>query len=224
MENFTITGNTIRFSSNSITGNRHAGFDVSTDLSDANYPNGQLHNVVISGNAVRNHKIGVWFNNALSRNVVIDGNTFYAKPFTESGFNASTTLNTYATVMVDSSDTSALDEVTFTDNRINGSEYLFATDDGLGTGVNLPRAITGNHLQYIKNFKTSDMDLPNVPNAFRNNTGDFFLDRTGWVSGTALNNNLGDGSTFDSYRKYSFSYNGTNVIFYTDDSGTSITL
>jgi len=43
------------------------------------------------------------------------------------------------------------------------------------------------------------------------------------VSAHSLNNSLGSGTT-NSEKKYNLAYNGTNVIFYTDDSGTTLTL
>jgi hypothetical protein len=61
-------------------------------------------------------------------------------------------------------------------------------------------------------------------NTFRDNTGYHFLDRTGWVGAYSLNNSLGTSASSNTERKYNLAYNGTNVIFFTDDSGTTITL
>ena len=59
---------------------------------------------------------------------------------------------------------------------------------------------------------------------FKNNTGMYFLDRTnwaGWMQGNALSDStVGDTSE----RRYNYFYDGTNLRFYTDDAGTSITL
>jgi hypothetical protein len=106
---------------------------------------------------------------------------------------------------------------------VHGSEYLFATQDGAGTSVHIPWQLSVNSLNYIKNFKTSDMRVPEQFNQFQNNVGIAFLDRTGWIGPFSLNNSLGSGTT-NSEKKYNFAYNGTNVIFYTDDSGTTLTL
>ena len=97
-------------------------------------------------------------------------------------------------------------------------------DDGGGTAVDIPWGITNNYLFAIKNFKTSDMRAPVQYNAFRDNTGYNFLDRTGWVGGFSLNNSLGTTVSSDTEKKYNLAYNGVNVVFYTDDSGTTITL
>ena len=222
-ENITVSGNSIRIPSTTVTGIKHVGVRIYSDSSDANYPEGQMRNILISGNTFKNHYHGVYVVGALAKNVIIEGNLFDAKPFTSSGFSSGSTMNTYSCLNIYSSNTFAGVEIKFRDNNVKGSEYVFATHDGGGTSVDLPFGITNNYLFAIKNFKTSDMKTPAQFNMFQNNTGQSFLDRTGWVSSHSLNNSLGSG-TSNSERKYNFAYNGANVIFYTDDSGTTLTL
>ena len=111
----------------------------------------------------------------------------------------------------------------FDNNMVWGAKYLFSTQNGGGGAgtVDVPWGMTGNKLNYIQYIKTADMKGFAIYNAFSKNVGLYFLDRT-W-NGTALDNSLSDG-TGNSDLRYTFLYNGTNVIFYTNDSGTSITL
>lgn len=224
MENITVSGNSIRLPSSTVAGITHVGVRVYSDSTDANYPEGQMRNIVIGGNTIKNHRIGVYVVGSLHRNVVIEGNVFDAKTFTSSGFSAGTTMNTETVLMVNSGQPIALSYVQFRDNTVNGANYLFGTNDGAGTSVQLPWGITNNYLYAIKNFKTSDMNSPVQYNTFRDNTGYHFLDRTGWIGSYSLNNSLGTSASSNTELKYNLAYNGTNVIFYTDDSGTTITL
>ena len=162
--------------------------------------------------------------NSLIRNVLIDSNTFDAKNFTSSGFTALTTLDTYATLMFLKSSANAGIYVKFSNNLIKGTEYVFATSDGTGTTVHIPWGIQNNYMQYVKNFKTSDMRTPAAYNSFTGNTGTYFLDRTNWIGEQTIQNGLGSGSSTDSYLKYNIAYTGGAVVFYTDDSATAITL
>jgi len=223
MENINISGNTIKFNDSVVTGTNQVGLRVYTDSSDSNYAEGQVRGINFSNNSIVNHWWGVYLINTMFRGLKIDGNIFDAKSFTSSGFSSGTTVNTYAVVGCDSGSTAAMGYATFINNEVNGSQYLFATDDGAGSSVYIPWGIHGNTLNYIKNFKTSDMRSPVQYNVFRDNVGRKFLDRTGWVGAYSLGNSLSSG-TSNSERKYNLAYNGTNVIFYTDDSGTTITL
>jgi len=194
---------------------------IYTAASDANFPEGQIRGVKISAQ-IKNHRVGVFLYGNLARNILINGSTFEAKAFTSSGFNGSTGLNTRAAVMVHSSNTYTLEHVEFSNNIVNGSEYLFATDDGAGTSVYIPKISNNNRLDYIKNFTTTDMRLPDHLASFTGNQGDYFLDRTRWIGPFAMGNKLGDVTgTINSYKKFNIEYNGTNVLFYTDDSGTT---
>lgn len=224
MNNITVSGNSLTLPSIASSALNHVGVRLFTDVTDANYPEGQIRNLIVNGNAVKNHRHGVYILGLLQRNVVIEGNIFDAKPFVSAAFAAGTTLETETVLMVRSSDPSALSFVQFRNNTVNGATYLFGTDDGAGTSVAIPWGITNNYLYAIKNFKTADMVTPVQYNTFKNNTGYHFLDRTGWVGAYSLNNSLGTSASTNTERKYNLAYNGTNVIFYTDDSGTTITL
>jgi|TARA_R110000764_G_scaffold227767_1_gene318045 hypothetical protein len=225
MENISISGNSIRLPSTTVSGNNHVGIRVvSSNASDSNFPEGTIRNVSISGNDVKNHRHGVYVVGTQTKNIVIEGNIFDGKPFTSAGFNSGTTLNTYSALLIDSDSTSACQNVVYRDNSVCGSQYLFATDDGGGSSVDIPWGITSNYLFAIKNFKTSDMRSPVQYNAFRDNTGYNFLDRTGWLGPSSLNNSLGTSASSNTELKYNLFYNGTNIVFYIDDAGTKITL
>jgi hypothetical protein len=224
MDNIVVTGNSVTLPETASSALNHVGIRVYTDEADANYPEGQVRNVTIVGNTVKNHRHGVYLFGVLARNVVINDNTLDAKPFVSAGFAAGTTLDTETALLVRSTSTSACDFVQFRNNTVNGATYLFSTHNGAGTSVAIPWGITNNYLYAIKNFKTADMVSPVQYNTFRDNTGYHFLDRTGWVGAYSLNNSLGTSASSNTERKYNLAYNGTNVIFYTDDSGTTITL
>tara|TARA_R110000796_G_scaffold138103_1_gene254181 strand:+ start:2557 stop:4395 length:1839 start_codon:yes stop_codon:yes gene_type:complete len=224
MENITISGNSIYLPSSSSSALNHIGIRIYSDTADTNYPEGQIRNININGNNINNHRHGVYCVGLLHRNVIIENNVFDGKPFISSGFSGGTVTNTESALVVNSGSTSALTNVQFRGNKVNGSSYLFTTNDASGTLVHIPYGITANSLSYIKNFKSSDMRSPSSFNMFQNNSGVHFLDRTTWVGGWSLNNSLDSGATSDGDKKYSFFYNGTNILFYTDDSATAITL
>ena len=223
MDNISVSGNSIYFAQTAVTGLSHTGIRLYSDNLDASFPEGNLRNITISGNSINSHRNGVYTIGTGLKNVLIEGNSFNAKTCTSAGFSGGTTLNTYAAVVTNRSSSDVNIQVRFTNNTVHGSEYLFATQDGAGTSVHIPWQLSVNSLNYIKNFKTSDMRVPAQFNQFQNNAGIAFLDRTGWIGQFSLNNSLGSGTT-NSEKKYNFAYNGTNVIFYTDDSGTTLTL
>lgn len=224
VHNVTVSGNSITFPAAAVSGLKNIGVVVYSDSVDANYPEGQLVNVTISGNTIRNHRIGLYVVGTKINNVAFTDNVLDAKPFTSAAFASGTTLDTYAAVMIHSAATSVGFGMKVSGNTINGTEYVFATHDGGGSSVHLPWGIQGNKLFYVKNFKTADMRPPAPFNAFFGNTGYFFLDRTGWVGDGVLGNGLHDGSAANSAYKYSIVYNGANVLFYKDDSATTVTL
>lgn len=229
MWNISITGNTILFQPENTAFFSMVGIRIYTDVYDGtNYPNGQIQGVTIFGNTISNYKYGVYVINSQAKNIAVDGNSFFPKPFTSTGFTTGTTMNTEAVLVTEQSgagDTlTSFREMRFDNNMVWGAKYLLSTQDGGGSAgtIDVPWGMTGNKFNYIQNLKTADMRDFEVFNAFSKNTGIFFLPRT-W-SGQALDNSLGNGSTSNSYYRYTFRYNGTNVVFYTDDSGTTITL
>lgn len=221
-----VNGNSIEFpTSSASSSSHHAAFRIYTDSVDANYPNGQLVGVTISGNTSKNANVGVFVIGTLMRSVSVSGNTFAAKPFTRSGFSAGTTLNTRAVVQVNvSSSANALTSFSFSGNYVDGATYLFASTTGGGsaTSIDIPFGIVGNTLNYVKNLRTADMKDVSGINRFTNNTAIFWLDRT--FNPTMIQNSLYDGSVSASENKYIFLFDGTNLRFYTDDAGTFLTL
>lgn len=229
MENITIAGNTINLPTTAASGaTNHIAIRFVTSQSNANYPEGEMRGVSISGNTICNHNVGIYIVNGLMEQVVVSSNTFSAKRFTTSGFNASTTLNTRAVVQASQTGTgvtqTAMDKLTFTNNYVRGSEFLFATNTAAGSATTYftPRQVTGNRLDYIKNIKTADVRLFDFEQRFSENAGSFFLDRT-WP-GNSPNNSLWDGTNANSDRRFCFQWTGSALRFYTDDAGTFVTL
>lgn len=228
MSNITVAGNSVIFPQDSASGEAHIGIRIYSNISDANYPNGQIQGVSVTSNTFANYKYGVYVFNSLAKALTVEGNTFFAKPFTAAGFTTSTTMNTEAVLLTyqsgSGSSLTSFSELRFDNNSVFGAKYLMSTQNGGGGAgtVDCPWGMTGNKLDYIQYIKTTDIKSFSIYNAFSKNTGVYFLDRT-W-GGAALDNALGNGTTSDSYRRYTFFYDGANVLFYTNDSATSITL
>lgn len=229
MWNIAITGNSILFPQDSTAFIAHIGVRIYTDsLDSTNYPNGQIQNVTISGNSFANYKYGIYVINSQAKNINVNSNSFFAKPFAATSFTTGTTMNTEAVLLTEQSGAgetlTSLQEVRFDNNMIWGVKYLISTQNGGGSAgtIDLPWGMTGNKLNYVQYIKTADIKSFDTLNAFSKNTGKFFLDRT-W-GGLALDNGLNDGTTSNSSYRYCFQYTGTNVIFYTNDSGATITL
>jgi hypothetical protein len=161
----------------------------------------------------------------LAKSINVAGNTFDGKPFILSaGANPLSWRSgeTEAPLVADVvHGTNAFQQLTFMDNRVYGSNYLFASTTGAGTAstIHIPWGCVSNSLWYIENFKTSDMRTIDHFNAFTNNTGLFFTDRT-WNNGFAVGNMLGN-TTDNSFRLSSFMYDVTTnqLGYYYDDLG-----
>jgi hypothetical protein len=229
MSNINIHGNTVVFPSGAATVPENAvGLRIYAPVSsDANYPLGMVRGVKFNGNTVSNHGIGLYVigSNHNIRNVDFIGNTLTCKPFA-GAFGVGTTMNTYAAVAINASDTSVLFAVNFDGNTVQGSKYLFATLTGGGASVYLPNTIRSNTLNQIQFFSTTDMRTPIIDlTVFDGNVGSYFIDRTRWLGEGTGNNALGDLTlTTNSHKKYRTWYDGTNYRFGTDDAGTSIVL
>lgn len=228
MSNIAITGNTVLFEDTETAAFSNIGVRVYTDfLDNTNYPNGQIQGLTISGNSFSNYKYGIYVISSQAKNIIVTGNSFFAKPFTSAGFTTGTSMNTEAVLVTEQSGAgeslTSFREMRFDNNMVWGAKYLFSTQNGNGSAgtIDIPWGMTGNKLNYIQYIKTTDMRDFAVYNAFSKNTGLYFLGRT-W-NGTALDNSLSDG-TGNSYLRYTFQYNGTNVIFFTNDTGTSVVL
>jgi|688.fasta_scaffold150947_1 hypothetical protein len=219
MAGITINGNTVNMSPGT-TGTNDRAIRLVTSSTDANYANGQVQSLAISGNTIINHKVAIWVRNALFRNMNIVGNAFQAKPFTASGFNAGTTLDTVAVLQL--SNSTGGGEISFNGNSVWGTQNVFDSDTAANTP---PRQVEGNVINYVRDAVfTSNFNAPGFGQMVTNNTGIFVLDRTSWVGSVAINNQLGDGTTSLSLRKYTISYTGSQVVFTTNDSGTQIVL
>lgn len=228
MGEITVSGNSINFPNAAATAtNKQSAFRIRTDdAPDANYPEGQLIGLVITGNTVKGHNVGVYVAGAEYRDALLSGNTFEAKTFTSSGFAGGTTLNTRAFLQANVSLSAAqLQHLRVIGNTVRGATYLFCSTTGAGgaASIDLPHGVTANRFDYIKNISTADMKALAVWNVFRLNTGLAFLDRT-W-NGEALENSLADGSlSSNSQRRYTTIWTGAAYRFYTDDAGAFVTL
>lgn len=228
MTGITLSGNTLTLPETaSTTSAKGSAIRIYSDTSDSNYPDGQIQNVVIENNNIKNHTAGVYIIGNLAQQILVKGNTFTAKPFTTGSFSTSTTMNTYATLMVYRSGSQTgvtLRRCYFTGNFIHGTKYLYATTDGGGSAsyYELPWGNVSNRFDYVQYISTSDVQGLNSYNRFTDNTGVQFLDRT-W-GGWGLNNSLYGGAGSHSEKRRCFLFDGTNVRFYTDDSNTYITL
>lgn len=223
MANITISGNSILLPDTAATENNlHYGMRVYTNSSDVNYAEGQIQGLTISGNTFKGHWAGIFFKHTLTAAVNISGNTFNAKAFDRSGFSSATAVLTRGVIMAE--EPNCLIPVSFTGNVVNGCSYLFCTSTGAleASSIYLPRGCSNNRFNYVQAIATPDFKPVSMYTKFTDNAGLFFLDRT-W-SGTGLNNSLHDGSNAKSANRYCFNFNGTNVLFYSDDDGTFITL
>lgn len=179
-----------------------------------------IDGVEIQRNTISNYRYGVYYINTLINNIDVKNNSFIARDFVTAGFNGATVMNTYAPLVIFHSSNMG-DRTTFSGNRVFGAEYMFASDDGSGSGLNLPTDCSQNKLDYIQNQFTSDLDAPSFYNNFKMNTGIYYLDRT-W-SGHQTENSLSAVGLGDvSSRRSCFFYDGTNMRWYTDDAGTFI--
>lgn len=232
MDNISISGNTVIFpeAAATVSTSTQNAIRIDTDVADANFPEGQIRNISITGNTFKNHQNGIQAVNSEYDNCVVSGNVFYAKPFTTSGFSSGTTMNTRAVLLAfqggAGSTLTALQRITFTGNQVFGAKYLVATQSAAGSAGTYytPEGMVGNRLDYIQNIKTADVrSLGQFDACFSNNTGNFFLDRALPTLG-GMNNSLRDGGSNSSDAKYCFQWTGTVFRFYTDDSGTFETL
>jgi hypothetical protein len=229
MRNITVVGNTIVMPDTAAaSAENDIAIRIYTDFTNANFPEGQIQNITISANTIKGYNVGIYTILDQYRNVTVTGNTFYAKNFTTSGFDANTTLNTRAVVQALQSGSGntllSMQRLTFSDNYVFGATYLFATQTANGSNDTyfIPESITGNRLDYIKNIRTADVRPFTMNSRFRDNTGFFFLDRT-W-GGLAMENSLGNGATSNSTLRYCTQWTGSQYRFYTDDSGTFVDL
>lgn len=218
-----IAGNVIELpEGEQATSQTGVGLRIYTDSADANYPNGQVQNVKITGNTFRNVKHGVLLFNALIREVAIDGNSFIGKPFTRAGFNSGTTLYSQAALTVRDSVPTTNEKVVFRNNWVEGFAAVCDSIASGGTNVDLPRNMSGNHIEYVKRLFGTDTRVLGAANGFSGNTGVFVLQRD-W-SGHGIGNALGDGATTNSYLRFRFFETGSELRFYTNDTGTYRTL
>jgi hypothetical protein len=230
VNNIIFDSNVIRFPETAAPDtDEHVGFRIITDVYDAvNFPEGFVQGLVLNNNTFTNYNVGVYsfYGGGAVTDAQISNNTFIAKPFTTSGFSAGTTLNTRAVLQNYQSGAgatlTALRYMSFTGNRVYGATYLFATQTGAGSSSSyfLPEQISGNRFDYVKNIKTADVRPLTTANRFSNNVGVDFLDRT-W-NGSNIGNSLRVTGVSDSDLRFNFIWSGTELNFYTDDSGTKV--
>lgn len=198
-------------------------FRIYTGTPDVvNFPDGKIQNITISGNTFKDWQNFLYYIDGDYQNMVVAGNNFVAKPFIKSGFNGSTTMDTRAVVLVYGASTTEARNTMFVGNMVHGAKYLVASRTGTEPATTLypPEQFSNNKLDWIQNTKTGDVRGFDALTNFRGNVSIRYLDRT--FTGDMLNNALYSGSG-SSERKYNMNFDGTNMRFYTDDSGTYIT-
>lgn len=217
--NIVISDNTIDMPNASQTNG--VGIRIFTDSSDANFPDGQLQNVVIKGNVINRPRKAILNIADMLRNCVIESNIFNGKDFTEAGFSSGTSMNSEYVLGVDDSLTSALQEVSFDNNKCYGFEYILFDDGGAGSAgtIACPFGVKGNSFAYIKNWDTAAFAQPTWQTMFTNNVGRFFLDRAGWYSNTAIQNALSDGTSNSEKKTMIQLVSSSDVRIYHDDAG-----
>lgn len=200
---------------------------VYTDSFDAtNFPDGQILGITFSGNTFRNWQNGFYFIDDQYRNMVISNNVLRGKPFTEAGFNGSTTMLTRSVILTYGQVEAEGRYASFVNNTVYGAKYFHDTFrlDAPANSLYSPEPIQGNRLDYIQNIKTSVVREFNALNHFVNNVGGPFLDRS--FSTAMMNNSLSDG-TGTTELKWNFEYGGgppAALLFYPADSGPPIRL
>lgn len=100
---------------------------------------------------------------------------------------------------------------------------------GPPAGINISKIIlkismgfNGNTFNYIKAFTTAEFASVGFQTRFTHNTGKYFLDRT-W-SGAGIDNTLASDASGTSAYRYTHFFDGTALRFYTNDTGTYLTL
>lgn len=222
--NIVVSNNTIDMPNASQTNG--VAIRIYTDNSDASFPDGQMQNVTISNNVINRPRKAILIVANMLRNCKIENNIFNGKDFTESGFSGSTTMNSEYVLGVDDSLISPLTNVTFNGNSVYGFEYILFDDGGSGSAgtIDIPRGIMTNRFNYIQNWDTAAFKAPAAINHMVCNNGTFFLDRSGWVSGSALFNALSDGTSNSELRSTLFYASSTDVRLYYDDSASYVQL
>lgn len=195
------------------------GIRVYTDTTDANYPNGQMVNVKIDA-TINNPRMAFLFRSPMARNINLDGSVLNGKPFTESGFSTSTTMNSLCALAVPDSMTTPLQYVSLDNCKIRGFEYILYDDGGAGGAgtIYAPYGIRGNKFDYIKYWDTAAFIAPTQLNMFTGNNGQRFLDRTGWFQAWSIHNALSDGNSGSEKKSMLQLASSSDVRIYHDDA------
>jgi len=217
MGNISITGNTLE----SIATAETYGYAtrIYTDGSDVNYPNGQIYNVVISGNTLRNSKVGLQIINAMFSNVTFSNNVLDGKSFVKAGFSAGTVVNSLAVLGIDgNSSVTACRNISVCSNTATGFTYVCGLTINSATAgtKHLPSVINNNTFNYFKNFNSAEFQTASMTTQATGNQGVFFLDRNIPVAGR---NSFGNGTSSTSYFKSNIGWNGAHLFYYPDDTG-----
>jgi hypothetical protein len=203
------------------------GMRVYTDTFDANFPDGQIININVSGNSFKYFQNYLYFIDDQYKNMIVNGNNFTAKPFIKAGFSGSTTMLTKTVILLYGASITEARYTTFTNNNVDGAATLIRSRTGTLTANTLysPEQFSNNKLDYIQVTKTADVRSFDSLNNFRGNISAFYLDRA--FSPAMLFNSLYVAPLGD--LKYNMEYTTPGVgspelRFYTDDAGTFIVL
>jgi hypothetical protein len=130
-------------------------------------------------------------------------------------------LDSLCVLAVDDSLTNPLQNVSFSNNKIKGFQYVLYDDGGAGGAGTIypPYGIQGNEFTFVEFWDTAAFIQPSVESRMRNNTGLRFLDRTGWYSGYSLENSMSDGSSNSEKKGCMLFVGADDVRLYYDDAG-----
>lgn len=216
MRNITV-GGAIRMPSASQT--YGYGVRLYTDVTDANFPGGQMINININGLTIDNPRMAFLNIANMAENVKVSKCILNGKPFTKTSFTTGTVMNSLAAFGIDDSLTSPFSKWSVEGNTILGFEYILYDNGGLGSGILAPYGFRGNRMDYIKYWDTAAFNAPSWETMFDANQGSYFLDRSGWFSNVVTNNSLSDGTANSEKKSMVQLVSSTDVRIYHDDAG-----
>ena len=234
VENIIISDNNLSFPTNFPTGATYGyGIRLYTDTSSVTgYPDGTLHNVIISNNNIENVKVGIAGFTPICKNIKISGNVFRGGSFTSSGFDG-TDLKGYCALMCVDGYIYNIINYEYVNNKSVGFKYVLGILDSSGNpgggGASYyrpPRVFQNNQIDYAKDLSESSAVgywYPFGKDA-NNNIGSNLIARNSTLDQQAPNNSIAIVGQADSNKRGNFYYDGTNLRYYNDDAGNYLTL
>ena len=234
-ENIIVSNNIIKMDDSSHT--YGYGFRLYTDDNPVTgYPNNDtLNNVSITGNILENVKVGIMSIAPIMRTCKVIGNTFRGGTFTRSGFDG-TDLKGYAVLGCRDNYQYNLLYIDFKSNSMEGFEYVFGIITGAGGAgggqagyyYRPTRTFSNNSMRYFKDLSAATglgyWYNMTQENAHIGNIGTIFIAKNAMISTQRTQNSYALTGVINSSKNGDLVWDGTNLRYYTDDSGTYITL